>query len=123
MEESIAAPEKHAISPTTAKSLEEAAKRLRKEVDVAKRHLRGLDKEVHDIQDALDKHFNVWWGRLLKSNNELSRFGAQVELYSCVYTSKVSNFLRYSPVHFFRAPRELMSHDVAMAAGARGAKP
>jgi hypothetical protein len=35
-----------------------------------------------------------------------------VELYACTYTSRVSNFLNYSPVHFFRAPRELMSHDV-----------
>jgi FMN phosphatase YigB (HAD superfamily) len=100
--------------------LEEAAKRLRKEIDVAKRSLRALDREAHEIQEHLDKHFNVWWGRLLKSNNELSRFGAQVELYADTYTSKVSNFLRYSPVHFFRAPRELMSHDVAMAK--RGAK-
>ncbi|OGQ18696.1 MAG: hypothetical protein A2138_09510 [Deltaproteobacteria bacterium RBG_16_71_12] len=100
--------------------LEEAAKRLRKEIDVAKRSLRALDREAHEIQEGLDKHFNVWWGRLLKSNNELSRFGAQVELYADTYTSKVSNFLRYSPVHFFRAPRELMSHDVAMSK--RGAK-
>ncbi len=106
------------------KELEDAAKKLKKEIDVAKRHLRSLDHEVHDIQDTLDKHFNPWWGRLLKSNNELSRFGAQVDLYACTYTSKVSNFLRYSPVHFFRAPRELMSHDVALAAnGARGVKP
>lgn len=94
--------------------LEDAAKRLRKEIDIGKRTLRGLDKEALEIQERLDKHFNVWWGRLLKSNNELSRFGAQVELYADTYTSKVSNFLRYSPVHFFRAPRELMSHDVAI---------
>ena len=66
--------------------------------DWAERHMRSLDKNAHEIQDALDKHFNAWWGRLLKSNNELSRFGAQVELYACTYTSKVSNFLRYSPV-------------------------
>jgi 5'-nucleotidase len=99
------------------KRIEDAAKRLKKEIDVAKRHMRSLDKEAGDIQDALDKHFNTWWGRLLKSNNELSRFGAQVELYACTYTSKVSNFLRYSPVHFFRAPRELMSHDVGVYSG------
>lgn len=124
MEEAVQDPARHHLSEETTRALEEAAKRLKKEIDVAKRHLRGLDKEAQDIQDSLDKQFNHWWGRLLKSNNELSRFGAQVELYACTYTSKVSNFLRYSPVHFFRAPRELMSHDVAMAAhGARGAKP
>jgi HAD superfamily 5'-nucleotidase-like hydrolase len=90
---------------------EENAKRLKKEIDIAKRALRAFDTEAQEIQDTLDKHFNVFWGRLLKSNNELSRFGAQVSLYACTYTSRVSNFLAYSPVHFFRAPRELMSHD------------
>ncbi len=124
MEAAAAHPDEYGIDDEMQERLEEATKKLHKEIDVAKRHLRSLDKDAHDIQDALDKHFNVWWGRLLKSNNELSRFGAQVELYACTYTSKVSNFLRYSPVHFFRAPRELMSHDVALAAnGARGSKP
>lgn len=108
------------ISAELRPRLEDAAKRLRKEIDVGKRTLRGLDKQAQELQERLDKHFNVWWGRLLKSNNELSRFGAQVELYADTYTSKVSNFLRYSPVHFFRAPRELMSHDVAISK--RGAK-
>jgi 5'-nucleotidase len=90
---------------------EDTSKRLKKEIDVAKRALRALDREAHEIQDTLDKSFNTHWGRLLKSNNELSRFGAQVSLYACTYTSRVSNFIAYSPVHFFRAPRELMSHD------------
>jgi len=94
--------------------LEEATKKLKKEIDVAKRTLRALDKEAGEHQDALDKTFNNTWGRLFKASNELSRFGAQVELYACCYTAKVSNFRHYSPVHFFRAPRELMSHDAAL---------
>jgi hypothetical protein len=88
---------------------------LRKEVDVAKRALRSLDKEAWEHQDELDKSFNHRWGRLFKASNELSRFGAQVELYACCYTSRVSNFRHYSPVHFFRAPRERMSHDAALS--------
>ena len=95
--------------------IEEAAKKLRKEIDVAKRALRSLDKAAWEHQDALDKTFNTSWGRLFKASNDLSRFGAQVELYACCYTSKVSNFRHYSPMHFFRAPREIMSHDTALA--------
>jgi len=34
-----------------------------------------------------------------------------VEDYACVYTSRVSNFLAYSPVQYFRAPRALMPHE------------
>jgi HAD superfamily 5'-nucleotidase-like hydrolase len=96
--------------------IEDTARRLRKEIDVAKRALRALDKEALEHQDALDKSFNSSWGRLFKASNDLSRFGAQVELYACCYTSKVSNFRHYSPMHFFRAPREVMSHDTALAA-------
>ena len=114
MEDALQHPQS-GVTPELVKKIEDAAKKLKKEIDIAKRYMRTLDKNAHDMQDTLDKHFNPWWGRLLKSNNELSRFGAQVELYACTYTSKVSNFLRYSPVHFFRAPRELMSHDVALA--------
>jgi 5'-nucleotidase len=99
------------LDVTSAAALDEAARRLRKEVDIAKRHLRSLDREASNFQDELDKSFNLSWGRLFKASNELSRFGAQVELYACTYTSRVSNFRHYSPVHLFRAPRERMSHD------------
>jgi HAD superfamily 5'-nucleotidase-like hydrolase len=99
--------------------LEEAAKRLRREIDIAKRALRALDKEAAVHQDHLDKAFNLRWGRLFKASNELSRFGAQVELYACCYTSRVSNFRSYSPVHFFRAPRERMAHDASLASSDR----
>ena len=70
-------------------------------------------------QDELDKSFNLSWGRLFKASNELSRFGAQVELYACCYTSKVSNFRHYSPMHYFRAPRESMSHDASLTSSSR----
>jgi 5'-nucleotidase len=105
--------------PATGAALEEAARRLRKEVDVAKRHLRALDRQAGEFQDTLDKSFNSSWGRLFKASNELSRFGAQVELYACTYTSRVSNFRHYSPVHFFRAPRERMSHDTSTETAGR----
>ncbi len=111
------------LDDATLRACDESMKRLKKEIDVAKRALRALDKEASDIQDILDKDFNLWWGRLLKSNNELSRFGAQVSLYACTYTSRVSNFLAYSPVHLFRAPRELMSHDRVRYWGTAPAQP
>jgi 5'-nucleotidase len=98
--------------------VDEPSRRLKREIDIAKRALRALDAQAHGHQDVLDQHFNPSWGRLFKASNELSRFGAQVEHYACTYTSRVSNFGFYSPMHFFRAPRERMSHDVA-ASGAR----
>lgn len=102
------------LSSVVVDRLEETAKRLRKEIDQAKRTLKALDKETLQLQTEIERRFNPWWGRLLKENNELSRFGGQVAFYADTYTSRVSNFLQYSPVHYFRAPRELMSHDRVM---------
>ena len=36
----------------------------------------------------------------------------QVEDYACVYTSRVSNFLAYSPLRHFRTPRAQMPHEL-----------
>ena len=47
-----------------------------------------------------------YWGLLFKEGNENSRFGEQVEQYACLYTSRVSNFLYYSPMQYFRSPRD-----------------
>lgn len=106
--------EEPSLDAATRARLEEAVKRMRKEIDQAKRELRALDKEARGLQDELERRFNPWWGRLLKANNELSRFGGQISFYADTYTSRVSNFLQYSPMHYFRAPRELMSHDRAL---------
>lgn len=111
IEMSLQEADERGIAPATALRLEEAAKRLRKEIDQAKRLLKALDKDGLSLQSEIERRFNPWWGRLLKENNELSRFGGQVAFYADTYTSRVSNFLQYSPVHYFRAPRELMSHD------------
>lgn len=106
--------EARGIQAATAEGLEDYVKVLRKEVDRAKRDLRALDKESHALQTGIEARFNPHWGRLLKANNELSRFGGQISIYADTYTSRASNFLQYSPVHYFRAPRELMSHDRAL---------
>ena len=40
-----------------------------------------------------------------------SRFGEQVQDYADLYTSRVSNFLYYSPMQVFRSPRAIMPHE------------
>lgn len=59
----------------------------------------------------LATHYNAFWGLLFKMNNENTLFGEQVEDYACLYTSRVSNFINYSPMHHFRSPRQLMPHE------------
>ena len=105
------ATETQSLSAEQRSRLEESIKRLKREIDQAKRQLKTLDRQGADIQTQIANGFNPWWGRLLKEGSELSRFGNQVAYYADIYTSRVTNLLQYSPVHFFRAPREWMSHD------------
>ena len=48
---------------------------------------------------------------MFREGNEVSKFGEQVEAYACVYTSRVSNFRFYSPMQYFRGPRDRMPHE------------
>lgn len=76
------------------------------------RHRRGHLLEKLDHAEAeLELNFNPYWGLIFKQGNENTLFGDQVEDYACLYTSRVSNFINYSPLHYFRAPRQLMAHE------------
>lgn len=57
-------------------------------------------------------HFNRRWGFLSRSGlNDKSQLMRQVEKYADIYTSRVSNFLRYSPFMYFRSPSQSLAHD------------
>jgi hypothetical protein len=71
-----------------------------------------VDADLARIEREIDRHFHSYWGSLLKEANETSSFGDQVEEYACIYTSRVSNLLAYSPLQTFRSPRDLMPHEL-----------
>lgn len=78
--------------------------RLRGELRVAQSEHRVLDRET-------DLAFNPHWGPIFREGYEISKFGEQVEAYACVYTSRVSNLRFYSPMQYFRGPRDRMPHE------------
>jgi len=81
-------------------------------IDRVRGRLRSSDVELQAIERRTDQRFHPFWGSLLKEENEESSFGAQVEEYACLYTSRVSNFLFYSPQQYFRSPRDEMAHEL-----------
>lgn len=91
--------------------METEATLIRREMEAAKKHLAYLDEQMDLVQDALERRFHPFWGELFHEHHDLSRFGAQVRAYACIYTGRVTNFLHYSPLHAFRKKGELMSHD------------
>lgn len=93
------------------RQLEEDFKRVKHELDLVRRAKRECGEIARILELDLEKGFNPYWGLHFKEGNENSRFGEQIEQYACLYTSRVSNFVFYSPLHFFRSQRELMPHE------------
>jgi 5'-nucleotidase len=86
--------------------------RAKRRVERVRGLMRTLDAECNVIEARLDRRFHPYWGSLMKESNEMSSFGEQVESYACLYTSRVSNLLHYSPLQHFRSPRDLMPHEM-----------
>jgi 5'-nucleotidase len=87
------------------------AKDLRRDRDEMKRVLQSALERSVELDSLVENTFNRYWGLVFKEGHETSRFGEQVGDYACIYTSRVSNLLAYSPVQYFRAPRALMPHE------------
>lgn len=73
--------------------------------------LTAIDEQHAALEDKVDQSFHPFWGSIFKAGAELSSFGDQLEQYACLYTSRVSHFLDYSPVHYFRSPRVRLPHE------------
>lgn len=91
--------------------LAEHMRRAKQELDRVRRTRRQLEAEHEHLEMDLDAGNNPYWGFVFKQGRENSRFGEQVETYACLYTSRVSNLLYYSPAQYFRSPREIMPHE------------
>ena len=86
--------------------------RTKRAVERVRGLLRQVDVETHQIEDRVDRRFHPYWGPMLKEGTELSSYGDQVQAYACIYTSRVSNLLHYSPIQHFRSPRDQMPHEM-----------
>ncbi len=102
----LAEPRPPATASATAKrAVKDAIERLRA------RAARDRRRSTAAVEGEIDDAFNPHWGPLFREGYEVSKFGEQVEAYACVYTSRVSNFRFYSPMQYFRGPRDRMPHE------------
>ncbi len=91
--------------------LESERRRLKQELDMLRKACRDANSRIEDLGKTIEDGFNPYWGLTFKEGNENSRFGEQVEVYACIYTSRASNFVYYSPMQYFRSPRAAMAHE------------
>lgn len=103
--------EKENPTPDQAAQLESDFKVVKAELDTLRRAMREASELSKTLEADIESGFNPFWGLHFKEGNENSRFGEQVEQYACLYTSRVSNFGFYSPLHYYRSQRELMPHE------------
>ena len=74
----------------------------------------NLDTDIAPAIQRDGSDFNRHWGYLSKAGvNDRSQLQKQIEKYADIYTSRVSNFLEYSPFVYFRSPTQSMAHDRA----------
>ncbi len=100
------------LAPNLKLRLEEARRQTKANLDSLRDRARLMAEEVEMLEDATERAFNPYWGSVLREGNENSRFGEQCGDYADLYTSRVSNFLSYSPLRYFRAPRRAMPHEL-----------
>jgi len=71
-----------------------------------------LDQRIAPMLDADGEYFNQRWGYLSRAGLwDKSHLTRQIEKYADIYTSRVSNFLRYSPFMYFRSQSQTLAHD------------
>lgn len=90
----------------------EAAESMVHNSDRLSRRQRDLVKRIREISREVDDRYHPLWGPLMKAGNEHSTFGQQIERHADLYTSRVTNFLAYSPQQYHRSPREYLPHEL-----------
>ncbi len=101
----------HGLGPSEAEAmLTDTRSEVRRRFDRLRRYedevADTLERRITDVGEA----FNPYWGSVFSARRDTSRFGAQVESYACIYTSRVTNFRYISPTTYFHSPHGAMPH-------------
>ncbi|CAJ1975684.1 unnamed protein product [Sphenostylis stenocarpa] len=74
--------------------------------------MQRLDGKIAPMQEADGDLFNKRWGYLSRAGLfDKSHLMRQIEKYADIYTSRVSNFLYYTPFMYFRSQEQNLAHD------------
>ncbi len=71
-----------------------------------------IDRKISDLIKSHEKHFNPYWGELMRAGNEESLLASQVERFACIYMAQITDLLNYSPRKYFRPLKRGMPHEM-----------
>lgn len=92
------------------RTLEHTRIGIRRRLDWLRAYEQDTRETLERRSQEVDGAFNPYWGSSFAERHDASRFGAQVESFACVYTSRVSNFLFVSPAKYFISPHGSLPH-------------
>lgn len=70
-----------------------------------------VDAQISEHLEKYRSHFNPHWGEMMRAGQEESRFADQVEKYACIYMTKVSDLIDYTPRTYFRPMKRVLAHE------------
>ncbi|KAJ0577393.1 putative 5'-nucleotidase [Helianthus annuus] len=74
--------------------------------------MQRLDEKIAPMLEQDGEHFSKRWGYLSRAGLwDKSHLMRQIEKYADIYTSRVSNFLHYTPFMYFRSQEQTLAHD------------
>jgi HAD superfamily 5'-nucleotidase-like hydrolase len=76
-----------------------------------KDHHHNLLLRAGRLGDRVARNFNPYWGSFFKQGSSKTLFAHQMEAFSCLYTSRVSNLGLYGTNHYFRVIEDPMMHE------------
>lgn len=71
-----------------------------------------IDKQISARIVQHQKHFNPYWGEIMRAGNEESYFAHQVDRFACIYMEKLGDLMALSPRTYFRAARRPLAHEL-----------
>ncbi|PNT70258.1 hypothetical protein BRADI_2g08826v3 [Brachypodium distachyon] len=75
--------------------------------------MQRLDEKIAPLMESDGDLFNKRWGWLSRAGLwDKSHLTRQIEKYADIYTSRVSNFLHYTPFMYFQSQEQTLAHDV-----------
>lgn len=92
--------------------VEEGAELDLREKERVYSEIEKIDKNISDNITQYRKFFNPYWGEISRAGQEESRFAGQVEKYACIYMTRISDLLDYSPRTYFRPQNRPLPHEL-----------
>jgi HAD superfamily 5'-nucleotidase-like hydrolase len=82
----------------------------------------ALDRQIKPLAKEAGQMFNPHWGLLTRAGYDKSYLARQLEGYSDIYMSRVSNFLYQTPYAYLRSTRSSLPHDGGIVGGPHAAE-